>query len=228
MFENIEIGTNYLVIGLIVLALVCIYLLYTSLTAGSQYSGLKKNINDLILQNKKRDEIIHFLVGQVQMIQSEPPIKELNTTPNNNLETDVEDNIVELDDADMAELDELLSTNTGEPLQQTNVIEELPSVVYEEEDELDEEETTIVDDNDETQDQEEAETGLEAVAEEDPQESDSSIDEILDNSNNGLPAKDKEMLGIYTVTELKDIAKRLNITVYGNKAKIIEKVYEAL
>ena len=223
MFENIEIGTNYLVIGLIVLALVCIYLLYTSLTAGSQYSGLKKNINDLILQNKKRDEIIHFLVGQVQMIQSEPPIKELNTTPNNNLETDVEDNIVELDDADMAELDELLSTNTEEPLQQTNVIEELPSVVYEE-DELDEEETTIVDD--ETQDQEEA--GLEAVAEEEPQESDSSIDEILDNSNNGLPEKNKEMLGIYTVTELKDIAKRLNITVYGNKAKIIEKVYEAL
>lgn len=224
MFENIEIGTNYLVIGLIVLALVCIYLLYTSLTSGSQYSGLKKNINDLILQNKKRDEIIHFLVGQVQMIQSEPPIKELNTTPNNNLETDVEDNIVELDDTDMAELDELLSTNTEEALQQVNVIEELPSVVYEEEDELDEEETTV---DDETQDQEE-ETGLAAVAEEETQESDSSIDEILDNSNNGLPEKDKEMLGIYTVTELKDIAKRLNITVYGNKAKIIEKVYEAL
>ena len=227
LFENMNFGANYVIIGLIVLTLVCIYLLYTTLTSGSHTNDLKRNINDLIAQNKKRDEIIHFLVGQVQMLQSEPPISEITTTTathpiineefvnlthNEMVGMDVNDivgtasqqeqGISIINNDDMKKLDELLS----EPVSAATP-EETPTVSAA----TPEEETPAVS----------------AAA---PEEETSTAEQVLNSSttSNTLPKKDMGMLGIYNLSELKAYAKQLNISTSGSKKTLVKRIYDAL
>ncbi len=65
----LEINNNFLLIGLIVVAITCIYLLYSNLTRVNDSVSLKSTINNLIQQNKKRDEIINFLLERIENLE---------------------------------------------------------------------------------------------------------------------------------------------------------------
>lgn len=236
MFENItdnfQINSMYIVIGLIIVALVCIYLLYTSLTSGNYYNDLKKNINELIVQNKKRDEIIHFLVNQVQMQQSEMPIKEVGGVENN--EDSTEDPTathphlenIEINDDDMLRLDELLDEGfTSEP---NTLVTNTPTQL-----------TPVVNSNMETNNDITAEDNIEekvddVVEEEESEDEQEETDDevvlsVLNSSvdSKSLP-KDKVKLSIFTVADLREHAKNLNVSTSGNKSTLINRIYEAL
>jgi hypothetical protein len=220
MFENIDI--NYIVIGLIVLTLVCIYLLYNSLSSGGDSLELKKHINELVLQNKKRDEIIHFLVNQVQLLQSQPPITEITAheefkqtniepttvaTHNERVTTDVKSNI---NTEEMVKLDQLLEADftttkveITEPVENTTTQKNLDS------NNTDNENVNNVDNNQDVSTDEE-----------------SLVDTVL--SNDKLPPKDKDLLYVYTVSQLKDYAKELSISTGGSKDVLINRIFEAL
>lgn len=64
----IEISNNFLLVWLVVLALICIYLLYMSLTRSNETDSLKSSISNLVRQNKKRDELINFLMERVETL----------------------------------------------------------------------------------------------------------------------------------------------------------------
>lgn len=234
-FENINIGSsNYVLIGLIILALVCIYLLYSNLTAGSEYITLKQNINDLVLQNKKRDEIIHFLVGQVQMLQSQPPITEITT---HNQETDFKEHFVANDNenyindnndtlnvSDMQKLDSLLEEELDNVINKSSTITNTDLTTIIEQDDLGIDTNSVSDNNDDYQVDEHTETVV------DESEDETNTNDIVANviSNSNLPAKDLDMLKIYTVQQLKEFAKQLNISQSGSKSALVKRVFEAL
>ncbi len=54
--------------GLIIVAVTCIYLVYLNLSKSSEITSLKTSINSLIQQNKKRDEITTFLLDRVETL----------------------------------------------------------------------------------------------------------------------------------------------------------------
>ena len=236
MFENID--NNYIVIGLIVLTLVCIYLLYNSLNSGGDSIELKKHINELVLQNKKRDEIIHFLVNQVQLLQSQPPITEITTHEPfiNDVTSSQQEGVnnvnnTEINTDDMAKLDELLEADfTTTPVNDNDVVD-----------------NDVVNDNDTNMESSDITHGDETVHDEglsNDEEANSSADdntneeetsgseeEALVNSilsNDKLPPKDKDLLYVYTVPQLKDYAKELKISTGGNKDTLINRIYDAL
>jgi hypothetical protein len=66
--KMIEISNTFLLVWLVVLALICIYLLYMSLTRNSETDSLKSSITNLVRQNKKRDELINFLMERVETL----------------------------------------------------------------------------------------------------------------------------------------------------------------
>jgi low affinity Fe/Cu permease len=239
MFENIDI--NYIVIGLIVLTLVCIYLLYNSLNSGSDSLELKKHINELVLQNKKRDEIIHFLVNQVQLLQSHPPMTEIDTTtgqgehftntatehiPTTVATHEESVNVADINTDDMAKLDKLL--NEDLTVEQNTTLTSNDNMKSEDNDSNQEEvgSENNVSDNEEVRDE------LSSVLEDNESDSDGSqgsdalVDSVL--SGDTLPPKDKDLLYVYTVSQLKDYAKNLNISTGGNKDTLINRIFEAL
>lgn len=61
----VEINNTFLLTGLIIVAVTCIYLLYVSFNRPDM-STFKNNINNMVQQNKKRDEIVNFLLDKVQ------------------------------------------------------------------------------------------------------------------------------------------------------------------
>jgi len=61
----VEINNTFLLAGLIIVAVTCIYLLYVSFNRPDMTS-FKNNINNMVQQNKKRDEIVNFLLDKVQ------------------------------------------------------------------------------------------------------------------------------------------------------------------
>jgi hypothetical protein len=208
-FENID--NNYIVIGLIVLTLVCIYLLYSNLSSGGDSIELKKHINELVLQNKKRDEIIHFLVNQVQLLQSQPPMTEITTSTNESnvnipttTATHVETvNISDINNEEMAKLDEILNedfSTTEVNIEEDNTTK--PNIEKITEKTLSEDNTKEVETDD----------GL--------------VDSVL--STDKLPPKDKDLLYVYTVSQLKDYAKDLNVSTSGTKDVLINRIFDAL
>jgi hypothetical protein len=64
----IEISNTFILVWLVVLAIICIYLLYMSLTRNNEADGLKSTISNLVRQNKKRDELINFLMERVETL----------------------------------------------------------------------------------------------------------------------------------------------------------------
>ncbi len=70
MFENlIQINNSFLLIGLIIVAITCIYLLYSNLTKTNETTSLRTTVLNLIQQNKKRDEIINFLLERIENLE---------------------------------------------------------------------------------------------------------------------------------------------------------------
>lgn len=61
----LEINNTFLLAGLIIVAVTCIYLLYVSFNRPDMTS-FKNNLNNIVQQNKKRDEIVNFLLDKVQ------------------------------------------------------------------------------------------------------------------------------------------------------------------
>lgn len=61
----VEINNTFLLAGLIIVAVTCIYLLYVSFNRPDMTS-FKNNISNVVQQNKKRDEIVNFLLDKVQ------------------------------------------------------------------------------------------------------------------------------------------------------------------
>ena len=61
----VEINNTFLLAGLIIVAVTCIYLLYVSFNR-PDITSFKNNINNMVQQNKKRDEIVNFLLDKVQ------------------------------------------------------------------------------------------------------------------------------------------------------------------
>ena len=70
LFDNmLDLNNSFLLIALIIIAVICIYLLYSNLTKSGETASLKSGINALIQQNKKRDEIINFLLERVENLE---------------------------------------------------------------------------------------------------------------------------------------------------------------
>lgn len=70
LFDNmLELNNSFLLIALIIIAVICIYLLYSNLTKSGETASLKSGITALIQQNKKRDEIINFLLERVENLE---------------------------------------------------------------------------------------------------------------------------------------------------------------
>jgi hypothetical protein len=64
----IEISNTFILVWLVVLAIICIYLLYMSMTRNNESDSLKSSIANLVRQNKKRDELINFLMERVETL----------------------------------------------------------------------------------------------------------------------------------------------------------------
>ena len=74
LFDNmLDLNNSFLLIALIIIAVICIYLLYSNLTKSGETVSLKSGINALIQQNKKRDEIINFLLERVENLEHNVP-----------------------------------------------------------------------------------------------------------------------------------------------------------
>ena len=134
----LEVNNNFLLVGLIIVAVTCIYLLYLNLSKASELTSLKSALTSLIQQNKKRDEINNFLLervdtltavinGQVNTLPASPMVtNELSqvstmSVPHAHAERQTQDFPIE--DFDSAEIDEILAE---EP-----VTEQIPNQVTE-------------------------------------------------------------------------------------------------
>ena len=65
----VEINNTFLLSGLVIVAVTCIYLLYVSFN-GPDLTSFKNTINNMVQQNKKRDEIVNFLLDKVQNLNT--------------------------------------------------------------------------------------------------------------------------------------------------------------
>ena len=61
----VEINNTFLLAGLVIVAVTCIYLLYVSFNK-PDITSFKNTINNMVQQNKKRDDIVNFLLDKVQ------------------------------------------------------------------------------------------------------------------------------------------------------------------
>lgn len=124
---------NFMLIGLIIVAVTCIYLLYLNITRVNDTDDLRNNIKTLIQQNKKRDEILNFVIENIEDLRnnlhpkstnhvvSSSPINDTDTTTALDLTSS---NVNLLDDYNVyntydnsdyfIELDELQLNNTSE------------------------------------------------------------------------------------------------------------------
>jgi hypothetical protein len=64
----IDISNTFILVWLVVLAIICIYLLYMSLTRNNESDTLKASLANIVRQNKKRDELINFLMERVETL----------------------------------------------------------------------------------------------------------------------------------------------------------------
>ena len=75
----IDISNTFILVWLVVLAIICIYLLYMSLTRNNESDTLKASLANIVRQNKKRDELINFLMERVETLTN--AVNELQRGP---------------------------------------------------------------------------------------------------------------------------------------------------
>ena len=134
---------NFMLIGLIIVAVTCIYLLYLNITRVNDTDDLRNNIKTLIQQNKKRDEILNFVIENIEDLRNKLQPKSTNhlvssspinntdnttsldlTTSNVNLLDDYNTNNL-FDNSDyFIELDELQLNNTSEYYDDADVLKD--------------------------------------------------------------------------------------------------------
>ena len=78
----LEINNTFLLAGLVIVAVTCIYLLYASFNR-PDVTSFKNTINNMVQQNKKRDEIVNFLLDKVQGLNN--LVTKLHTTLSPNI-----------------------------------------------------------------------------------------------------------------------------------------------
>jgi hypothetical protein len=124
---------NFMLIGLIIVAVTCIYLLYLNITRVNDTDDLRNNIKTLIQQNKKRDEILNFVIENIEDLRNNLQPKtnnhlvsssQTNNTDNSTALNLTSSNVNLLDDYNVnntydnsdyfIELDELQLNNTSE------------------------------------------------------------------------------------------------------------------
>lgn len=284
MFENINIDTNYILIALIILTLVCIYLLYNSFTNNNNVE-LEQRLNNLVLQQKKREEIIHFLVNQVQLFQSQMPFNDAdktnqldNTDERNNTDeqndtvehnymdkqsntyeqnnTDKQNNIDEqyneqndknlqnniykqkekinnnvknthLDTDEIKKLDEILNEKINNTDNFTTNKKTTDSPVYNETTDGTHINNIPNFTNLTTNDvSNKSNTSLDNESNKNTQ-NDELVNNVLSDDKNDIP-KDKTLLGLNTVTDLRNISKKLNISTSGSKSILINRIFDTL
>jgi hypothetical protein len=146
----LEINNNFLLVGLIIVAVTCIYLVYLNLSKSSEITSLKTTVNNLIQQNKKRDEITTFLLDRVETLTAavnntaiQQPAAAATTTlqqinPDVILESinrsgvPVDQQHVDSTDFDSQEIDEILAGESlgqaNDELHETTTMEVVPDV----------------------------------------------------------------------------------------------------
>ncbi len=120
----LEVNNNFLLVGLIIVAVTCIYLLYLNLSKASELASLKSALTSLIQQNKKRDEINNFLLERVDTLTAvingqnslqAPTVNVVTGSPvtmvSNSQQQPIQEQTmhVEVEDFDSAEIDEILA-----------------------------------------------------------------------------------------------------------------------
>ena len=85
-------NSNFILIGLIIVAISCIYLLYLNLGKANDLNNIKYSVRNLIDQNKKRDEIMNHILTNLNKLKEKDDLREQsnNIKESNNI---TEDNI---------------------------------------------------------------------------------------------------------------------------------------
>jgi hypothetical protein len=65
-----NLNSNFLLIGLILVSITCIYLLYININRSNETDSIKQNIKVLISQNKKRDEILNYVIDKLDTLNN--------------------------------------------------------------------------------------------------------------------------------------------------------------
>ena len=75
-----NLNSNFLLIGLILVSITCIYLLYVNINRSNETDSIKQNIKVLISQNKKRDEILNYVIDKLDSLNTTVTTNQLHTT----------------------------------------------------------------------------------------------------------------------------------------------------
>lgn len=141
LFDNmLELNNSFLLIALIIIAVICIYLLYSNLTKSGETASLKSGINALIQQNKKRDEIINFLLERVENLENNVTPAQILPVSQNSVMTSNPVIIEDIDDvlssveqpiinaASAAEVEDILDSITNTVNEHSVVTENVPNI----------------------------------------------------------------------------------------------------
>jgi hypothetical protein len=75
-----NLNSNFLLIGLILVSITCIYLLYVNINRSNETDSIKQNIKVLISQNKKRDEILNYVIDKLDTLNTTVTTNQPHTT----------------------------------------------------------------------------------------------------------------------------------------------------
>lgn len=253
-----NINPTFLLAGLVILGLTCIYLLYLHLSRTHDLNTVTSTVNALIQQNRNRDEVVNFLLTSLESLKDTPvtatfppnthpgvPVEDLtseplaqddyntNTTCDETPESVVHVNVSEWHDNVTAdEANDLLDS----VLQSVDHHESVPDIT-------DAEDNDVVEYSDQVPEVEEPCDTEELVnedveAEEDVENSNDTNDVVEDESaSNEAHAvkyeidmtKNKSRLNGLTVSLLRKGAAERGISLHGtNKMAIVNEIYNAL
>lgn len=160
IFDNmLELNNSFLLIALIIIAVICIYLLYSNLTKSCETASLKSGLTALIQQNKKRDEIINFLLERIENLEhttvvpsAAPALPQTNVLASTDVapkHDDIDDilsaaNVEQSQVATSTEVIDILESIDGEPSHESENITETQTELHIHEDELPQQQTDPV------------------------------------------------------------------------------------
>jgi uncharacterized protein (UPF0333 family) len=256
LFDNmLELNNSFLLIALIIIAVICIYLLYSNLTKSGETASLKSGINALIQQNKKRDEIINFLLERVENLEG-------NVTPAQILPVMTSNPVMSLNPVVSEDIDDVLSSaeqpviNTASAAEVEDILDSITNTENEglnTDHHLEEPVNTVVTEPvSEFSELESEFDGLLITAdlnvnesittpteEATPIVSNDLVSALLDADEESLAGdhefdlstvpKGKDKLNAqYTVKQLKALSRQLKLKSKGNKTELINRIHEKL
>lgn len=269
----LEMNNTFLLVGLVIVAITCIYLLYASFNT-PDLNAFKNTVNNMVQQNKKRDEIVNFLLDKVQGLNNlvvslqngnGANVETTHTTQNQNIDDLLDTALSEGDDNEYTYLtdDDKMRLDTLEEVANLDTLD--PEEVNPDADTLDPLEVNpdantldpvevnpdvadVVDDELMNNDNSEFESVMSVVQNSKLDDSipvvksseDKQSLDIVDNVMNelsvvGLSVEDKAYLkklpkdkdslaSLYNTKDLKDMCKRFNLSMYGKKTELAERI----